>query len=193
MVKNFKASDLRTIPNLLSFLRIVLIVPFVIFFLNKNYIGAAIILVISGLSDAFDGYIARRFNQVTDIGKVLDPIADKLTLFAIMVCITVLTPVVLPVMIVLIIKDLLMLIGGTRLLKKNIQPPAAKWYGKVGTLMFYFSVCLIVFLKAAFNYDNPVLSLVLLSLTTAMMIFALIKYFMIYYSLIKEQKNQGKQ
>lgn len=185
MFKKVKAKDFLTIPNLLSVFRIVLIVPFVYFFLEKNYVLAAAALIVSGLTDACDGFIARTFNQVTELGKMLDPIADKLTLIAIMVCITIFTPIVLPVMIVLILKDVVMIIGGSRLIKTGIAPPAAKWYGKAGTFVFYVSVCLIVFLKAAFNYENPILSVSLLSVTCLIMIFALIKYFMVYKSLLK--------
>ncbi len=193
MLKNIKAKDFLTIPNLLSILRIVLIVPFVFFFLEKNYIMAAVTLIISGLSDACDGFIARTFNQITEVGKMLDPIADKLTLIAIMVCITIFSPIVLPVMIVLIIKDLVMLIGGSRLVKTGIAPPAAKWYGKLGTFVFYVSVCLIVFLKAAFNYENDILSVTLLSITCLIMIFALVKYFLVYLSLLKKQNSDKEK
>ena len=173
MVTKFDLKELRTVPNMLSVLRIILIVPFVIFFLNKNYIAAAAMIILSGISDALDGFIARRFNQITEIGKMLDPLADKLTLIAIMICILILFPIVMPVVIVLILKDLVMMIGATHLLKKDIKPPAAKWYGKLSTIMFYFSVSLIVFLKAVYDYENPILSLVLLGATAAMMIFSL--------------------
>jgi cardiolipin synthase len=170
-----------------------LIVPFVIFFIQENYILAAVCVIISGITDAFDGFIARTFNQVTDLGKILDPIADKLTLFAIMICVTIYSPVVLPVMIVLIIKDLLMLVGGSTLLKNGLTPPPAKWYGKVGTFMFYISVCLIVFLKAVFNYQNDVLSVTLLLVTTVMMLFSLVRYYLIFLSLMKSNdKNKEK-
>jgi cardiolipin synthase len=189
----FNMSEIRTIPNLLTLLRIVLIVPFVIFFIQENYILAAVCVIISGITDAFDGFIARTFNQVTDLGKILDPIADKLTLFAIMICVTIYSPVVLPVMIVLIIKDLLMLVGGSTLLKNGLTPPPAKWYGKVGTFMFYISVCLIVFLKAVFNYQNDVLSVTLLLVTTVMMLFSLVRYYLIFLSLMKSNdKNKEK-
>ncbi len=188
-MKKLNSKEIFTFANLLSFLRIVLIVPFVIFFLQKNYVLAAAALILSGISDALDGFVARTFNQVTQLGKILDPIADKLTLFAIMVCMVILTPVVMPVMIVLIVKDVLMLIGGSQLIKRKIAPPAAKWYGKAGTFMFYVSVCLIVFLKAAFNYENDILSIVLLSLTTAMMLFALVRYGMIFWQLIKNKSE----
>ena len=193
MFKDVKAQDWLTIPNILSFFRIVLIVPFVYFFLEKNYVLAAVMLILSGLSDACDGFIARKFNQVTELGKMLDPIADKLTLIAIMVCITIFSPIVLPVMIVLILKDVIMIIGGSRLVKTGIAPPAAKWYGKLGTFMFYISVCLIVFLKAAFNYENDILSVTLLSITSVIMIFALIKYFLLYNSLLKEPGKNVKE
>ena len=186
MFKDVKARDFLTIPNLLSIFRIVLIFPFVFFFLQKNYVLAAVALIISGLSDACDGFIARTFNQVTQLGKMLDPIADKLTLIAIMVCITIFTPIVLPVMIVLILKDVVMLIGGSKLVKSGVNPPAAKWYGKLGTFMFYVSVCLIVFLKAAFNYENGILS------TTIVMIFALIQYYLIYKKLINSNAEDKK-
>ncbi len=187
--KKIEAASFITIPNLLTYLRIVLIVPFVICFLKEKYVLSMVFLGVSALSDCCDGYIARRFNQVTDLGKMLDPIADKLTLLAVMVCITILTPQVLPVMIILILKDVSMLIGGSVLLKRGLTPPAAKWYGKLGTILFYTSVIIIVFLKAVFKVEIPVLNIALLSLTAAVMIFALIKYYLIYRSLIKS-KNE---
>ncbi|MCR5652422.1 MAG: CDP-alcohol phosphatidyltransferase family protein, partial [Ruminococcus sp.] len=158
-----------------------------------NYIAAAVMIIISGISDALDGFIARKFNQITDLGKMLDPLADKLTLISIMICIVILFPIVLPVVVILIIKDVVMVIGASILLKSDIKPPAARWYGKIGTVMFYFSVCLIVFLKAAFNYENPVLSLILLGLTAAMMIFALIEYFLIFRKLKSNAKIDIKE
>lgn len=189
MDKETNVKEIFTIPNLLTFLRIVLITPFVVLFLNENYIASAVVVGISGLTDCFDGMIARKFNQVTELGKILDPIADKLTLIAIVTCVAFYMPIVAPVMIVLIIKDMLMLIGGTNLIKMGITPPAAKWYGKLGTILFYISVCIIVFLKAGFNYINDYLSFTLLSITAVVMIFSLIKYSIIYFSLINEYKN----
>lgn len=193
MIKNINLKEIKTIPNLLSIFRILLIIPFVIFFLNENYIAAAIAVILSGLTDAFDGFIARKFNQITDLGKMLDPLADKLTLIAIMICIVILFPIVLPVVAILIIKDVVMVIGASILLKSDIKPPAARWYGKIGTVMFYVSVALIVFLKAAFNYENSVLSLVLLGITAAMMIFALVEYFIVFTKLKNNPNTSEKE
>ena len=98
--------EILTIPNILSFLRILLITPFMILFLNGNYIWASLMIIISGLSDCVDGFIARKFNQVSEVGKILDPVADKLTLLAVGVGICIISPEVITVMVILIIKDI---------------------------------------------------------------------------------------
>lgn len=181
-----------TVPNVMTMCRIVLILPFMIFFLNEKYIEAAVIIITSGLTDCFDGLIARKLNQVSALGKILDPIADKLTLISVGICLCVYMPIVTPVMIILMAKDMLMLVGGVILIKCNVPPSPAKWYGKIGTIMFYFSVCLIVFLKAFFQYENDVLSFVLLSVTAAFMLFALFMYYHIYSQQMKQAKEQVK-
>lgn len=188
-VWSFKVSDLFTVPNLITYIRFVLIAPFVYCFLKEEYIYAAICIGLSGLSDCFDGMTARKFNQVTPLGKILDPIADKLTLFAVVICMVIYVPMVLPILVTLLLKDILMLLGGADLIKKGLTPPAANWYGKIGTIIFYFSVCVIVFLKAFFAYENLVLDLVLLSITAVSMLYALFQYGKIYFAMIKEYNN----
>lgn len=189
---SFKAKDLITIPNILTYIRIILIVPFVYFFLKENYIPAVICIGVSGLTDCFDGMIARRFNQVTSFGKILDPIADKFTLLAVVICMVIYVPIVLPVLVVLLLKDVLMLLGGMDLINKGITPPAAKWYGKVGTVVFYLSVFAIIFLKAAFRFENFALDVSLLSVTAITMLFALYQYGKIYFQLIREHNSKEK-
>ncbi len=183
---SFKPKDLITIPNILTYIRIILIIPFVYYFLKENYIPAVICIGVSGLTDCFDGMIARKFNQVTSLGKILDPIADKFTLLAVVICMVIYVPIVLPVLVVLLLKDVLMLLGGMDLINKGITPPAAKWYGKVGTVVFYLSVFTIIFLKAAFCIENFALDVSLLSVTAITMLFALYQYGKIYFQLIKE-------
>lgn len=181
-----------TIPNLISFIRILLIIPLIYFFLNEEYITGVSILVVSGISDMLDGWIARKFNQISALGKILDPIADKLTLVAVIVCVGILIPSIIPLAVLLVTKDLLMLAGGYYLIKRKIVPPAAKWYGKLATLIFYISMVTIVFGKAFFNYENHLLSIVLLALTTISMLFALVKYYIIFLDLIRQQ-NKDKE
>ena len=73
----------KTIPNLISFIRILLIPVFAVLFYKGYTVASVIILAVSGFSDLVDGKIARKLNQISNLGKMLDPIADKLTVFAI--------------------------------------------------------------------------------------------------------------
>ncbi len=191
-VWSFKKSDLFTIPNILTYIRFLLILPFAYFFLTQNFIAAVICIAASGLTDCFDGFAARRLNQVTPLGKILDPIADKFTLIVVVLCMVLYVPMVLPVLITLLLKDVLMLLGGADLIKKGLTPPAASWYGKLGTVIFYFSVFIIVFLKAVFSYENFAIDLSLLSVTALTMLFALYQYGKIYFQMIKEYNEKEK-
>lgn len=182
-----------TIPNLLSMFRIVLIVPMIVFFISKNYIGAVICIAVSGLSDMFDGMIARRFNQISKLGKMLDPIADKLTLVAVIICIGILIPNVRLLVIILATKDILMLLGGAYLIHRGITPPPAKWYGKTATVVFYISVTAIVAIEvfggAALVSQLSILITILLAITSLVMIFALVMYAMLFFQLLRESKT----
>ena len=188
---SFKASDLVTIPNLLTYLRFVLVVPFVWFFLEKNYIAAAVCFGFSGLSDCLDGFFARKLNQVTSLGKLLDPIADKVTLISVAVCMVIYLPALLPIMLVMIAKEFIMLLGGFILLILKVTPPAAKWYGKAATVIFYSLVSLIIFLKAAFDIQNDFLITLSFVITAAAMLFALVMYTILIVKQIKSGKNSA--
>lgn len=181
-----------TIPNLLSLFRI-LTIPFFIYFYMKDMVYVAIIvLVVGGLSDCVDGYIARKFNQITELGKMLDPLADKLTQAAIAVCIAFKYPIIAPVLIFFIVKELIMLIGAAVLLKKGARPVAANWYGKLGTILFYLSVTVVVIMTLC-SVPSPafeIVSYILLGLTALIMAYSLFKYFLIALSQLKEMKTE---
>ena len=188
------SKDLMTIPNAISFFRIILITPFVALFivgryLTNDYTPAIVVLVISGISDFFDGFIARKFHQESELGKVLDPLADKLTLIAVGVCLICIEPYVLPLMIIMVVKDILMIIGGTVIINQGIIPPKSSWYGKISTFMFYVSVVLVVSM-AFFGFRNEPLSLTILGVTAGMMIFALVNYAIIFFRIQKQQKEK---
>lgn len=180
-----------TIPNLLSLFRILTIPFFVYFYMVDMVYVAIIVLVAGGLSDCVDGYIARRFNQITELGKMLDPLADKLTQAAIAICIAVKYPIVSPVLAFFIIKELIMLVGACVLLKKGAKPVAANWYGKLGTMLFYLSVTVVV-VMSLFSVASPVfeiVSYILLGVTALVMAFSLYKYFIIALHQLKAAKN----
>ena len=134
-----------TVPNLLSFIRILLVPIFAVLFNKGELIWAVVVLALSGLSDFFDGKIARRFNQVSELGKILDPIADKLTqaTIAVMLFLTFFRAenhtlhLFAWVFLLFIVKELVMLIGGGLMIAFGIRPGAAEIFGKVATMAFY--------------------------------------------------------
>lgn len=133
-----------TIPNIISFFRILLIPIFIYFYFAEKYLIAAIILATSGLSDVVDGFIARKFNMISKFGKIIDPIADKLTQASIGISLTIKHTELFPVLILFCIKETLMLIGTIILFKHNLRPAEAKWWGKLGTVMIFVLLCVVV-------------------------------------------------
>ena len=153
-----------TVPNLLSFIRILLIPLFAWLFykgvsgeIENGLIWAVAVLALSGLSDFFDGKIARRFNQVSELGKMLDPIADKLTqaTIAVMLFWTFFKAenrtlhLFAWVFLLFIVKELVMLIGGGLMIYFGIRPGAAEIYGKAATMAFYLVMISIMALASS--------------------------------------------
>lgn len=172
-----------TVPNALSVFRIVIVPFFAWFFLKENLPAAVALLALSGLSDLFDGLIARKFNQVTELGKMLDPFADKLTQGVVALCLAVRFPVICPILLLFVFKELVMLCCALVLLKKKKRPCAAMWYGKVATVMFYFSVSVIVVMDGFFQVRAQVfdaVAYVMLTVTAGMMLYSGFKYFQIF-------------
>ncbi len=182
-----------TVPNAMSLFRIVLVPFFAWAFLTGHTIIAAILLILSGLSDMFDGLIARKFNQITELGKMLDPLADKLTQGVVALCLGLRFPVILPLLAIFIVKELAMLVCAAVLLKKRKRPCAAQWYGKVATVMFYISVSVIVVMNGFFKLSGPLftgIAYVLLLLTAAMMIYAAVRYFQIFLEILRSNDEK---
>ena len=175
-----------TIPNALSVLRI-LIIPFFAWYFLHDQLGIAVaLLVLSGL-------IARKLNQVTELGKMLDPFADKLTQGVVALCLAVKFPVIGPLLLLFIVKEVVMLCCAFGLLKKKKRPCAAQWYGKVATVMFYVAVALIVVMDGFFHVQRTafvVISSVLLVLTAAMMVYSAVKYFQIFREILRSDDEQ---
>lgn len=141
----------NTIPNWLSFIRIALIPVFAVLFLKGYVLAAVVVMIIAALTDLLDGKIARKFNQVSNLGKILDPIADKLSQMAIVVVLIVAywDNAIKYLFMFFIAKEVLMLIGGAVLLSLGMRPTAAEIWGKVATTVFY--VCMIFVLAFGEN------------------------------------------
>lgn len=144
-MKRFQKKDIFTIPNIMGYCRILLIPVFCYFYIAKEaYLTAAGIVLVSSLSDLFDGYIARRFHMVTELGKALDPIADKLTHAALALCLASRYPMMWALLGLMLVKEGYMGIMGLYFLKRDQMLDGAKWYGKVCTALL-FVVLLILF------------------------------------------------
>lgn len=130
-----------TIPNILSFVRLCLI-PFFVwlycFELEKGF--AAIVFIISGITDVADGFIARRFNMVSDFGKFFDPIADKLTQITVLACLIWDYPLLSIPFALLVVKEILAAALNMLTLKKTGVVVAAVWHGKLTTVVIYITI-----------------------------------------------------
>ena len=126
-ITNWK-KEILTIPNLLSLFRLLLIPVYMSIYLKENYYLAAAILVVSCLTDAVDGWIARRFNMISNLGKLLDPVADKATQFTLIICLALRYPILLYLVGLFVVKESFQLIWETAVLlelkwKKQTKTP----------------------------------------------------------------------
>lgn len=172
-----------TIPNMLSLFRLALIPAIVATYLTDQPIWLpAMLLALSGLTDLFDGAIARHFNQISDIGKLLDPIADKLTQVAVIVSLAIKIPVLRWLVGIVVVKEFLQGLGGLLLLRTDVKVHGAEWFGKVTTTLFYVVMVAIV----VFPSMPPQLLYSLIALVAVSMIAAFIGYYFTYRRLRRE-------
>lgn len=146
----------NTIPNWMCFARIALIPVFSVLFIKGQYLWGVVAMIVAALTDVFDGKIARKFNMVSNLGKILDPIADKLSQMAIVIILIIKfwnnDGIVKYIFFLFIFKELVMIIGGAVLLSKGMRPTAAEVWGKVATVVFYVFMITIIALGSA---DSP--------------------------------------
>lgn len=176
-----KNKQFFTLPNTLSLFRITLIPLFIY---DYHYLGApihgCIILLISGFTDILDGYIARRFDMTSDLGKILDPVADKLTQAVTLFCLTEKHPLMMLPLFIMLIKESLCAALCFLAIKKSGQVQSSDWHGKLNTAVLYaiFVVHLIwTDIPNAFSF-----SLILISCIIMLFSFAL--YFLANISVL---------
>lgn len=124
-----------TIPNLLSLFRIILLPLFVwLYVFRQCYLAAGGVLILSGVTDIADGVIARKFHMVSDLGKVLDPVADKVTQGVVLLCLMVRYPWMAVPLVLLLCKELCMAVTGGLVIYRSGQVYSAAWHGKLATV-----------------------------------------------------------
>ena len=149
----------------------------------NDYTKAFILLAISMLTDFFDGKIARKFHMETELGKALDPIADKLTQFALAIATTLRYPLMMVLMVFFFLKELYMGLMGLYLKKKKNIWNGAKWFGKVSTGILDVGV----FALLLFPKIPPQVATMIILIMLASMVYAQLRYMMLHASLLKEE------
>lgn len=147
--RNWK-TEILTIPNLLSLFRLVLIPVYVHLYLRaqtgQDYIRAGTVMAVSCLTDLADGKIARQFHMISQVGKVLDPLADKLTQLALFLCLSTRYPLLYPVLALFLVKELFQLFAFLLCLRKGKALSGALMAGKVCTAVLFISLIALVLL-----------------------------------------------
>lgn len=130
-----KKEDLFKIPNLLCYVRILLVPLFIYLFLSEYYWQSALVVILAALTDILDGYIARNFNLITDWGKFIDPVADKLMQFSMLIVTIIKIKWVLILAVIFIIKEIILLIVGLYIYHKDYNLNGANRAGKLCTVV----------------------------------------------------------
>lgn len=187
---HFEFNHLFKLPNILCYLRIMLVPIFCVVFFGADTAGdyylAAGIVLISGITDFLDGQIARRCNMITDLGKIIDPLADKLMQLAMLVCLTLEIKYMYFFVIFLLFKEFTMALAGLVIYKKfKKRLNGAKWYGKVCTAILYAVMLTLI----AFPNLNLYLQSLLLLICAGALILAYVMYVRIYIIMVRDNKK----
>lgn len=177
----------KHVPNILTMIRFLLI-PFIIYFLATNqYIVGVILFILSGITDVVDGAIARKFNFITDFGKLMDPLADKLTQIAVLTTLMIKDLIPVWILVIVIVKEAVMIAGASFLYGRDVVV-SSKWFGKLATVLFFIAIvcsCFISYWNSTVTIENslpllPDFSQYIYYLALASSIFSLVMYFLTF-------------
>ena len=181
IIKDWK-KDILTIPNLLSLFRLILIPIYIVIYLNAqemtDYYIAGGILAVSCLTDAIDGKIARHFNMISNLGKILDPLADKATQFTLILCLAIRNPVLWILVSLFVVKESFQLIAGLMILRRGKILSGALLAGKISTTVLFVSLIVMVL----FPNLNPQTIQIITLIDCGVLLASFIGYARIYYT-----------
>jgi cardiolipin synthase len=150
----FLNGEVVNVPNLLSFLRILLVPVFLWLLLDELFLAAIAVLAFAGLTDFLDGFLARKLNQTTKLGKMLDPVADRLYIFATLLALSATGYVPWWLAGLVILRDVLMLVSLPVLASVGYRSLPVHYLGKASTFALLYSFPLLlmgkIFTEAAF-------------------------------------------
>jgi len=187
-MNNFKREEFFSLPNILSYFRIVLIPVFIWLYCSaetvKDYYICVGVVALSGFTDFLDGQIARHFGMITNVGKILDPVADKFTQATLLGCLATRYHLTILVAVILVVKEIYMACAGFQLLKRN-KIISARWYGKLSTATLYI-VVLILILFPSLPAD---LVTALLLICAAVLLLSFVSYFLLFTKILRNTKK----
>ena len=186
-IKDWK-KEIFSIPNLLSLFRLLLIPVYITIYLNarnrEDYILAAAILSVSCLTDLIDGKIARRFNMITNVGKILDPIADKLTQFALIICLSLRHPILWYMVGLFFVKELIQTIGCAIALHKGMSMNGSLLPGKLSTTVLFISLIVMVMIP---SIPENIITIIA-AVNSVFLMFAFVAYTVVFFSKTAKHK-----
>ena len=194
MKEHFRKDQIFTIPNILSLIRLAMIPMILWLYLGKkDHVAAVILVAVSAATDVVDGWVARKFDMVSDLGKVLDPLADKLTQGALIICL--IAEYGWPMVVLICVfgfKELAMLVMGAVVLKKTDAMNSARWYGKACTVIICATVMFLIIAPEVIEVP-PALSTTLIGICVAAVLGSLTLYACFYGNLLKEHHESKTQ
>ena len=176
----------KHIPNIITILRVAFIPAVVVFMVRHEFVTAALIFLVAGLSDMLDGYLARKWKVVSTFGKLIDPLADKAIQISAILLLCIVGKLHFAFIILLFIKEALLILGSYLLYKKKIVV-FATWYGKAATLLLNSAI----FWPLVLNLNNIWFNSFMAIAMTAELI-AFILYTVRYFKLKNKEEIESE-
>ena len=182
----------KNIPNVLSVFRILLVIVFVYVFFWWSRVAALVVFVLSGVTDVIDGRLARHYGWVSQAGKILDPVADKLMQCTVLLCLAIEKYVPLWIFIFYIAASLAMALGSVLFFKRNREVGVSMRFGKFAAVLFYVAIGLVILLRAIFKDSLPSLLVHGICAGPAVVsVLAMVFYYRAYMRAEKDEKEQN--
>ncbi len=178
---------MKYLPNILSTFRLALVPVFIIVFLvdyPKNVLWALFVFLLAGATDVVDGYIARKYKCISALGKILDPLADKLMQIAVLVCLCIKGVISIWLPIIIVTKEIAIMVCGAIIIRWKKVYVVSSWYGKAAVCIFYLGICYFM-LRPMFNLPSTVVADIYI--TSAVMAVSAILAFVMYIDKYRKQ------
>ena len=182
---------IKHIPNILTITRFIFVPIIVLCLVFDNYLLAIITFTISSITDVLDGIIARKFNVISDFGKLMDPLADKLTQLSVLLTLSIKGIIPYWIIVILVVKEAIMIAGASFLYGKDLVV-SSKWYGKLTTVLIFIAVINSLIIRI---FNLPAYDTYIYLLAVLFALFSLFSYIHYFYGkgyLPKKEELQKK-